>query len=99
MRDFSHVRTTLREMQDLYSKNGLQLLLQEQMDIPVSLNGWMALTHTPEHVQEEIIRRMEQDIAGENRLDLHLIGRTAKFTLTIIGYLTWEHTHNAQKSA
>lgn len=65
MRDFSHVRDlTLGEMRDLYSKNGLQLLLQEKMDIPVSLSGWMALTHTPEHVQEEIIRRMEQDMAG-----------------------------------
>lgn len=65
MRDFSHVRDlTLGEMRDLYSKNGLQLLLQEQMDIPVSLSGWMALTHTPKHVQEEIIRRMEQDMAG-----------------------------------
>lgn len=65
MRDFSHVRDlTLGEMRDLYNKNGLQLLLQEQMDIPVSLSGWMALTHTPEHVQEEIIRRMEQDMAG-----------------------------------
>lgn len=65
MRDFSHVRDlTLGEMRDLYSKNGLQLLLQEKMDIPVSLSDWMALTHTPEHVQEEIIRRMEQDMAG-----------------------------------
>lgn len=63
LRDPSHVRDlTLSEMRELYTQNAMTLELQEQIDIPVSLEGWMNLTGTPEPVKEEIRRLMVDDI-------------------------------------
>lgn len=66
MRDFSHVRDlTLGEMQKLYAENNMQLEIQEQIHIPVSLQGWMDFTNTSEDKQQEIRQLMERDMAGE----------------------------------
>lgn len=68
MRDFSHVRDlTLAEMRDLYEKNNMKLLLQEQQDIPVSLDGWMKLTHTEASVQKKIVQLMQEDLDGKGK--------------------------------
>lgn len=68
MRDFSHVRDlTLAEMRDLYEKNDMKLLIQEQQDIPVSLDGWMKLTHTEESVQKEIIQLIQEYLEGKRK--------------------------------
>lgn len=66
LRDPSHVRDlSLFEMQDLYLQNHMTFTLQEQVDIPVSLEGWMNLTGTPEHLKKEIRQRMMDDINGK----------------------------------
>lgn len=66
MRDFSHVKDlTLEEMRALYEKNDMDILMQEKMDIPVSLEGWMNLTHTKEQTKAEIVSLMKEDVAGK----------------------------------
>ena len=53
------------EMKELYEKNGMEFLVQEKMDIPVSLEGWMHLTHTKEQEAAEIVSLMKEDMAGK----------------------------------
>lgn len=66
MRDNSHVRDlSLSEMQDLYLQNGMTLELQELTEVPVSLNGWMTLTNTPEDIRQDISKLMTDDIKGK----------------------------------
>ena len=66
LRDPSHVRDlTKDEMRDLYASAGLTMTLQEELEIPVSLEGWMALTNTPENVRETIRGLMEDELAGK----------------------------------
>lgn len=68
MRDFSHVKDlTTAEMKELYAKNKMQLVLQEKIDIPVSLNDWLNLTHTKKEQQDCIINLMKQDMAGQRK--------------------------------
>ena len=66
LRDPSHTREMSKEeMQKLYADTGLTLTLQEELEIPVSLEGWMELTKTPEEVRNEIRTMMEKDLSGE----------------------------------
>lgn len=66
MRDFSHVRDLSREeMLQLYKENGMTVSIQEQIDIPVVLERWMDLTHTPQEKRAEITALMEDDLAGK----------------------------------
>ncbi len=66
LRDPSHAREMSKEeMQKLYADTGLTLTLQEELEIPVSLEGWMELTKTPEEVRNEIRTMMEKDLSGE----------------------------------
>lgn len=65
LRDPSHVRNlTLNEMSELYVNSGLALITQEIIEIPVSLESWMDLTHTSETVRTEIRHYMEQELEG-----------------------------------
>ena len=66
LRDPSHVRNlSLSEMRTLYKENGLTIGIQEQTDIPVSLEAWMDLTQTPESVRDKIRDLMQQDLIGK----------------------------------
>lgn len=66
LRDPSHTREMSKEeMQKLYADTGLTLTLQEELEIPVSLEGWMELTKTPEEVRNEIRTMMEKDLSRE----------------------------------
>ena len=66
LRDPSHTQEMSKEdMQKLYADTGLTLTLQEELEIPVSLEGWMELTKTPEEVRNEIRTMMEKDLSGE----------------------------------
>lgn len=66
LRDPSHVRElTKEEMRALYLDAGLNMTLQEELEIPVSLEGWMELTHTPEEVRGWIRAAMSQDMDGK----------------------------------
>lgn len=65
MRDPSHVRNLSREeMLALYRENGLTVTLCDEIPTRQVLNSWMALTHTPEAVQKQIVSRMEAELAG-----------------------------------
>lgn len=67
LRDPSHVRElSKKEMRSLYEQAGLKLTLQEELEIPVSLEGWMALTGTPDVVRDEIRTMMEADMNGDS---------------------------------
>ena len=66
LRDPSHTREMSKEeMQKLYADTGLTLTLQEELEILVSLEGWMELTKTPEEVRNEIRTMMEKDLSRE----------------------------------
>ena len=66
MRDFSHVRDLSKgEMLKLYQENGMTVSIQEQMEVPVVLESWMDLTHTPQEKRAEITALMEDDLAGK----------------------------------
>lgn len=68
LRDPSHVRElTKDEMREMYASAGLTMTLQEELEIPVSLEGWMDLTHTPEDIRNEIRRMMAEDLDGKAR--------------------------------
>ena len=66
LRDPSHVcELTKEEMRALYLDAGLSMTLQEELEIPVSLEAWMELTHTPEEVCSRIREAMGLDIDGK----------------------------------
>ena len=65
MRDFSHVKElTTTEMRNLYEKKGMKLLTQECIKVPVSVEAWMELTHTPEETKEILREKIKSDIEG-----------------------------------
>ncbi len=66
LRDPSHVQEmTKEEMRAMYIGAGLRMTLQEELEIPVSLEGWMELTHIREKVRRQIREAMNQDLRGE----------------------------------
>lgn len=65
LRDPSHVKNLSKaEMQSLFIENGLKLEKCETVRVTQKLGNWLALTETPEHVQEMITERMKADIDG-----------------------------------
>lgn len=65
LRDNSHVRDLSKtEMEDLYVRNGMKIIMQEQIEIPVILENWMELTHTPEKQQKKIHKMMLEEMDG-----------------------------------
>lgn len=66
MRDNSHVRNlSISEMKDLYTENNMTFELQEETEIPVSLENWMNLTNTNEKNCQKIRQLMIDDIEGK----------------------------------
>lgn len=67
MRDFSHVKElTTKEMRSLYEENNMELVTQELINVPVSVEGWMELTHTPEETKEVLREKIKSDIEGKS---------------------------------
>ena len=63
LRDPSHVRSLSRaEMLALYTQHGLEVTCCETTPIPVDLQNWLALTHTPAEVCRHIAARMESEL-------------------------------------
>lgn len=68
LRDPSHVRNlSIQEMQSLFLENHLDIEKCEITRLPVHLLDWMALTKTPEPVQQQIIALMEADLNGQEK--------------------------------
>ena len=68
LRDPSHVRNLSRaEMLALFSAYGLRVEKCETTKIRQELASWMALTKTPETVQADILRKMEEDLSGGDK--------------------------------
>ena len=65
LRDPSHVKNlSMAEMQQLFADYALQVVHQDVTSIQQHLTAWMALTKTPQAVQEEITMRMESELHG-----------------------------------
>lgn len=65
LRDPSHVKDlSIAEMQQLFRDHALQVVHQDVTSIRQHLTAWMALTKTPQSVQEEITMRMEAELHG-----------------------------------
>ena len=65
LRDPSHVRNLSRaEMFSLFSVHGLRVEKCEMTKIRQELTSWMALTKTPKPTQEDILRKMKEDLNG-----------------------------------
>lgn len=72
MRDPSHEHDlTKKEMRKLYEDNNISLVLQEQTEIPVSLEGWMALTKTDDKIKDRIRAMMKEDLSGPETTGFH----------------------------
>mgnify|MGYP005758670707 CR=1 FL=1 len=68
LRDQSHVRNLSKsEMLNLYKTNGIEVEKCETTEMPQSLENWLALTQTPEHVREDVRKRMKVDINGQDK--------------------------------
>lgn len=68
LRDPSHVRNLSRpEMEALFGRYGLPLEIGDVTEIPQQLKSWMELTKTPEAVKADIVKCMEEDLAGGER--------------------------------
>lgn len=68
LRDTSHVKNlSKKELQDLFTAHNLVLQKCETTKIQQRLENWLALTNTPENVQNTIINYMRADIAGQKK--------------------------------
>ncbi|MDO4294355.1 MAG: class I SAM-dependent methyltransferase [Eubacteriales bacterium] len=68
LRDPSHVKNRSKnEMLEWYACHGLQIKQCETTQIQQRLNSWLALTGTPEPIQNEIKKRMKADLAGTEK--------------------------------
>lgn len=66
LRDPSHVRNLSRaEMLALYARHRLEVTCCETTPIPVDLQSWLALTHTPAETCQQITARMEAELRGD----------------------------------
>lgn len=73
LRDPSHVRNmSRREMMRLFDAHGLTIQRIETTVMRQKLKSWLALTKTPENVQEEIIRRMQAELNGGKKTGFSL---------------------------
>ena len=67
MRDSSHTRILSRiEFEKLF-ENDFDLQTEEITYVPVNLQSWMNLTDTPSDIQEDIVRRMAEEINGGDK--------------------------------
>lgn len=64
MRDASHTRILSREEFEALFRDSFTLQLEETTLVPVNLQSWMNLTNTPEDIQKEIVKKMENDLNG-----------------------------------
>lgn len=65
LRDPSHVKNMSKEeMTNLFVTNGLSVQKCEITKIRQKLENWLALTKTPENIQQQITARMRADING-----------------------------------
>ena len=68
LRDPSHVRNMSKnEMLGLFASHSLQIERCEATEIQQRLNSWLALTKTPEAIQQEIKERMKSELAGDKK--------------------------------
>lgn len=66
LRDPSHVKNLSRaEMLALFADHGVVAEKCETTVLSQSLESWLALTRTPEHVRETIRKRMQEDLNGQ----------------------------------
>lgn len=65
MRDPSHVRNLSREeMLALYRAHEIPVKRCDEIPTRQILSNWMALTHTPEEIRQQIAARMEDELNG-----------------------------------
>lgn len=67
MRDSSHTRILSQiEFEKLF-ENNFDLQTEETTYVPVNLQSWMDLTDTPKNIQEDIVRRIIEDLNGGDK--------------------------------
>ena len=65
LRDMSHIRNLSKEeIDNLFMENGLTIEKSEVKEIEQHLTRWLALTKTPEDIQKDITKRMQEDLQG-----------------------------------
>lgn len=68
LRDPFHIKNMSRdEMLNLFAAHKLSVEKCEKTEIQQKLKNWLALTKTPEHIQNEITERMKNDMNGNVR--------------------------------
>ena len=68
LRDPSHVKNMSKhEMLELFASHSLQIEQCETTEIQQRLDSWLALTRTPEPIQQEITERMKSELAGKEK--------------------------------
>ena len=55
------------EMLELFAAHGLRIEQCETTEIQQKLNNWLALTRTPEPIQQKITERMRSELAGKEK--------------------------------
>ena len=67
MRDSSHTRILSKAEFEKLFENHFDLQTEETTYVPVNLQSWMDLTDTPKNIQEDIVRRMTEDLNGGDK--------------------------------
>lgn len=68
LRDPSHVKNLSKnELLNLFCTHNLSVEKCEKTKIRQKLKSWMALTKTPSYIQDEITKRMKNDIIGREK--------------------------------
>lgn len=71
LRDPSHVKNLSKtEMLSLFETHGLAIEKCETTEMPQRLESWLALTRTPEPIQQKITERMRTELAGGGKTGL-----------------------------
>ena len=55
------------EILELFAAHSLRIEQCETTEIQQKLNNWLALTRTPEPIQQKITERMRSELAGEEK--------------------------------
>lgn len=65
LRDQTHTEIlSLEALANLLEKLGLQVISHSAQDIPISVDGWLASTQTPEQSSEQIRAALRAELAG-----------------------------------
>ena len=68
LRDPSHIKNMSRsEMLKLFAAHGLSVESCEKTEMRQKLKNWLALTKTPQDIQDEITERMKNDMRGKEK--------------------------------